>query len=326
MKFKIFSIIFFVSMIPFSIQAQSRQTTSSNYSPVHWAAAQGYTEMLKVLVDKGYDINTQDASGFTPLHYAVASGKFESVEFLVNRGADLYLVNQNKLTPMSLAAQTGEQKIVDYLFVKMRSTRVEQLKAQAEQERVNTDLANAAKARAEAERLREKAEEWTKEAAFWKEEAQKWTKEANLLKEKQLQLDQVTQEKLTQAIADKHMALSNYETEKQAREAAEQLLEAQRGNIDVQNTVIAAQQATDEAIEDLADTFIKQANNESKTTVNEAGDVYFSDPEAPAVPLDVLAETPLDMEPQADDREKALEELGEELSFTEIEVSEAIYE
>ncbi|MGL4388446.1 MAG: ankyrin repeat domain-containing protein, partial [Brevinema sp.] len=131
MKFKILSIIFFVTIIPLSLQAQSTQTTSSNYSPVHWAAAQGYSEMLKVLVEKGYDINGQDSSGFSPLHYAAASGKFDSVELLVSKGADLYLVNKDNLTAMSLAAQAGEQKIVDFLFVKMRSTRVEELKVQA---------------------------------------------------------------------------------------------------------------------------------------------------------------------------------------------------
>ncbi len=127
---------------------------SSNYSPLHWAASQGYVEMMKVLVDKGYDINLQDASGFTPLHYAVAAGSFDGVEYLVDRGADVYLVNNQNITPMTLAAQAGEQKIVDFLFIKMRSMRVDSLRAQAEKERVNTDLVQAAKARAEAEKLR----------------------------------------------------------------------------------------------------------------------------------------------------------------------------
>ncbi|MGL4561962.1 MAG: ankyrin repeat domain-containing protein [Brevinema sp.] len=306
MKLKILLVIIFVTIAPLSLQAQSNQEVSSNYSPVHWAAAQGYTEMLKVLTDKGYDINGQDDSGFTPLHYAAAAGKFDSVNFLVSKGADLYLVNKDNLTPMSLAAQAGEQKIVDFLFVKMRSTRVEQIKAQVEQERVNTDLAKAAKARAEAERLRQKAEQWTKEASFWKTEAQKWTREANLLKEKQIQLDQITKEKLTQAIADKKNALENYESERLARAAAERLLKEQSANLDAQlkayqaqNAALAAQQATDIAIENLANEFIKQGISQNSEiipptlTTNSNGQLYFIDPNAPAVPVNILAETPV---------------------------------
>lgn len=302
-KFKILLLIL-SSFSPVFLNASTAQT--NNYSPVHWAAAQGYTEMLKVLVDKGYDINVQDANGFTPLHYAAASGKIDSVEFLVNKGADLYLVNKDNLTPMSLAAQAGEQKIVDLLFIKMRSTKVEQLKAQAEQERVNTDLAKAAKARAEAEKLRQQADQWTTEAKYWKEQAQKWTKEANLLKEKQVQLDELAKEKLSQAIFDKKNAIENFEAEKLARLAAERLLKEQSANLDAQlkayqaqNAALAAQQATDVAIENLANEFIKQGVSSTsaivppQVTTNSDGQLYFVDPDAPPVPINILGQTPL---------------------------------
>lgn len=301
--------------------AQEQNTVSSNYSPLHWAAAQGYVEMMKVLVDKGYDINAQDINGFTPLHYAAASGNFGAVEFLINSGADVYIANNREMTPMTLAAQAGEQKIVDYLFVKMRSTRVDQLKAQAEKDRVNSDLAYAAKARAEAERLRQKASEWTKEATYWRAEAQKWSKEANILKEKQIQIDQIAKERLEKMLAEKQASEENFRAERLARNAAERLLREQNANTEAQmrayeaqNAALAAQRATDAAIDNLAEEFLRQGIQYNPNNTNTYGStplsitvpsgyqssqlppnhstqdtkMYFLDENSPSVPVDII--------------------------------------
>jgi len=315
----LFIIIGFTS--PIIIQGQNLSTVSSNYSPLHWASSQGYVEMIKVLIDKGYDINTQDINGFTPLHYAVASGNFSAVEYLINSGADVYIVNNRDMTPMTLAAQAGEQKIVDYLFVKMRSTKVEQLKAQAEKDRVNTDLAYAAKARAEAERLKEKADEWTKEATFWRAEAQKWAKQANTLKVKQVQIDRLAKERINKIIEEKNTSVEDLRTERLARNAAERLLreqsastEAQIRAYEAQNAALAAQRATDAAIDNLADEFLKQGNDNSYMRSNlsisvphgyeiselpsggqnvQGTKMYFLDSNSPSVPLNLMDHVPL---------------------------------
>ncbi len=258
-------LVLLFSILIMSSTMYTQVSTGSDHSPLHWAAAQGYVEMMKTLVDKGYDINAQDQDGFTPLHYAAASGSFQGVEFLVNNGADVYRVNKRDVTPMTLAAQAGEQKIVDYLFVKMRSMRVDQLRLEAEKERINTDLVQAAKARAEAERLRQQAAEWTKEAEYWRDEAEKWTYEANSLKEQQLQFDQIAKERYEQVMRERAAAIENFETERLARTAAERLLREQNANTraqirayEAQVAALAAQRATDIAIENLAEEFIKQ--------------------------------------------------------------------
>ncbi|MGL5955293.1 MAG: ankyrin repeat domain-containing protein [Brevinema sp.] len=272
----------------------------SNYSPLHWAAAQGYVEMMKVLADKGYDINAQDANGFTPLHYAAAAGSFQGVEFLVGRGADVYLVNKKNVTPMTLAAQAGEQKIVDFLFVKMRSMRVDQLRAQAEKERINTDLVQAAKARAEAERLRQQAADWTTEAEYWRVEAEKWTREANLLKDQQIQIDQLAKERYEQIIQEKSAAEENFKAERLARTAAERLLREQSANTtaqirayEAQVAALAAQRATDAAIENLAEEFIRQgmANPQHYNLTNTNNTDYISI-DTNVIPVDILTRPP----------------------------------
>jgi ankyrin repeat protein len=43
---------------------------------------------LKKLLDKGFDINTQDESGRTPLHYAIDLDNMELLKFLIENGAE----------------------------------------------------------------------------------------------------------------------------------------------------------------------------------------------------------------------------------------------
>lgn len=281
--------------------------TVSDYSPLHWAAGQGYVEMMRVLVDKGYNINAQDTNGFTPLHYAATAGSYAGVEFLVNNGADVYLVNNRNITPMALAAQAGQQKIVDFLFVKMRSTRVDQLRAYEEEKRISSDLAQAAKARAEAERLRQQAEEWTKEAEYWRTEAEKWTVQANTLKEQQIQIDQLAQERYNTIMQEKLSAEENFQAERLARNAAERLLREQSANTaaqirayEAQAAALAAQQATDAAIDNLAEEFLRQgvkfgANTNagmSGPSISIPEGYIPADPNGVPIPLDVMEQYP----------------------------------
>ncbi len=295
-------------IFPTANYGQSLQTVSSNYSPLHWAAAQGYVEMMRVLVDKGYNVNIQDDNGFTPLHYAAAAGTFEGVEFLVNSGSDVYIVNNRNITPMTLAAQAGEQKIVDYLFIKMRSTRVEQLKAHTEQERVSTDLAQAAKARAEAERLRQQASEWTKEAEHWRSEAEKWTTEANTLKDQQVQIDQLAKERYEKIMSEKTAAEQNFQAERLARNAAERLLREQSANTvaqirayEAQAAALSAQRATDAAIDNLTEEFLRQGINYTPNDKKLPGSVgqmipegyTLVDPDGAPVPVNILNQMPI---------------------------------
>ena len=280
-------------LISTSSYGQSTQTMSSNYSPLHWAAAQGYIEMIRVLVDKGYDINAQDIDGFTPLHYAAATGSFSGVEYLINNGADVYVVNNKNLTPLTIAAKAGEQKIVDYLFIKMRSTRIGQLQEQTEKERVNTDLVLAAKSRSEAERLRQQASEWTKEAEYWRTEAEKWTREANTLKDKQIQIDLLARERYDEILTEKLSAEKNYKTERLARNAAERLLREQGASTkaqirayEAQSAALAAQRSTDAAIDNLAEEFLRQGMMNNPQKLKELSSSM--NPALNIVPVDVL--------------------------------------
>lgn len=70
---------------------------------VHLAAENGHTGMLKIMIEKGVDINlTEDEpgeAGVTPLHLACANGHVDVVKLLMNAGADDTMKNLRGETP-----------------------------------------------------------------------------------------------------------------------------------------------------------------------------------------------------------------------------------
>lgn len=76
-------------------------------SAMHMAARYGHTDMLKILAERGADINvTQDApakAGNTPLHSACELCRFDSVETLIGLGADDGLKNVDGETAAHIA-------------------------------------------------------------------------------------------------------------------------------------------------------------------------------------------------------------------------------
>ena len=97
-----------------------------DFLTVHWAADNGYFDIVKYLVDITEDKNPQDKNGNRPLHYAAKKGHFNTMKYLVDkevksRIAGLYKINdrnpRNKVgyTPLHEAALRGHLDIVMYL-------------------------------------------------------------------------------------------------------------------------------------------------------------------------------------------------------------------
>lgn len=67
---------------------------------LHFAVIHDNVVAVKLLLEKGIDINTQNAYGNTPLHYAYAYGTSEIVDKLIEAGADQYVANHNQRIPI----------------------------------------------------------------------------------------------------------------------------------------------------------------------------------------------------------------------------------
>ncbi|XP_070828187.1 protein phosphatase 1 regulatory subunit 12A isoform X4 [Chaetodon trifascialis] len=70
---------------------------------LHVAAAKGYIEVLKVLLQCGVDVDSRDTDGWTPLHAAAHWGQEEVCTLLADNMCDMGAVNNVGQTPLDVA-------------------------------------------------------------------------------------------------------------------------------------------------------------------------------------------------------------------------------
>ena len=82
------------------------------------AAQRGDVEKVRLLLDKGADINYKDAMvlGHTPMTIAAAWGRTEVVKLLLNHGAQVDQQNSDGVTTLQCAASTSEIEMVKLLL------------------------------------------------------------------------------------------------------------------------------------------------------------------------------------------------------------------
>ncbi len=89
-------------------------TTSRN--ALHWAANEGQTEAIAVLLEAGADINATERTGMTPLTLASKEGRVEAVTALLAAGADVNARDQIGGSPLLWAAGLGSSATVAELL------------------------------------------------------------------------------------------------------------------------------------------------------------------------------------------------------------------
>ncbi|WP_288007687.1 ankyrin repeat domain-containing protein [Thermofilum sp.] len=79
------------------------------------AREHGYTGLIKLLAEKGGDINIQDKDGRTPLHLAAMKGRTKAVTTLLGLGADPNINDNEGLTPGELATNRGHTDLAELI-------------------------------------------------------------------------------------------------------------------------------------------------------------------------------------------------------------------
>jgi len=69
----------------------------------HAVAGRCSTELMKLLIDRGADVNAADEEGNTPLHFAARNGYPDVIGMLTVRGADILRQNKEGETPVDTA-------------------------------------------------------------------------------------------------------------------------------------------------------------------------------------------------------------------------------
>uniref|UniRef100_A0A3P8V1N4 Protein phosphatase 1 regulatory subunit n=1 Tax=Cynoglossus semilaevis TaxID=244447 RepID=A0A3P8V1N4_CYNSE len=92
-------------------QIQDVRHAKSGGTALHVAAAKGYVEVLKLLLQSGYDVNIKDYDGWSPLHAAAHWGKEEACRILVEHLCDMDLMNKMGQTAFDVA----DEDVLGYL-------------------------------------------------------------------------------------------------------------------------------------------------------------------------------------------------------------------
>ena len=82
------------------------------------ASHEGHTEVVKLLLDKGADVNVKDTDGVTALWMASQKGHTEVVKLLLAQGADVNVkatINNFEWTALKVAKRMGHTDIVRLL-------------------------------------------------------------------------------------------------------------------------------------------------------------------------------------------------------------------
>lgn len=84
----------------------------TGWSPLHYAAAGGATDIGRLLLERGAAIDALAPSDLTPLMLAAREGQQATVQLLLEAGANATLVNGEGLSAAALAARADKAHIV----------------------------------------------------------------------------------------------------------------------------------------------------------------------------------------------------------------------
>jgi ankyrin repeat protein len=82
-------------------------TNGYHVYPIQSAVAANNTDIAKILLEAGADVNVRQISGITPLHSAAHHGNIELIILLLEAGADVNAKTEDGKTPADLASIAG---------------------------------------------------------------------------------------------------------------------------------------------------------------------------------------------------------------------------
>jgi ankyrin repeat protein len=95
----------------------SMRNFKNDSTPLMAAAMKGHMEVVKLLLDKGVNVNEYTSYvRITPLMFAVKNGHKEIVKLLLDRGANIEAKDRNGKSLLDYAAKSGNKEVVELLL------------------------------------------------------------------------------------------------------------------------------------------------------------------------------------------------------------------
>ncbi|XP_040841384.1 protein phosphatase 1 regulatory subunit 12B isoform X6 [Ochotona curzoniae] len=108
----------------------------SGATALHVAAAKGYAEVLRLLIQAGCELNVQDHDGWTPLHAAAHWGVKEACSILAEALCDMDVRNKLGQTPFDVA----DEGLVEHLEMLQKKQNVLRSEKETRNKLIESDL------------------------------------------------------------------------------------------------------------------------------------------------------------------------------------------
>ena len=95
--------------------ANGAQISQSGWAPLHYAAFEGRTEVIRYLLEKGAEKDAPAPNGFTALMLAVRGGHIDTARLLLYEDADLTVRGPKGETALGIARERKNQELEDLL-------------------------------------------------------------------------------------------------------------------------------------------------------------------------------------------------------------------
>jgi uncharacterized protein len=101
------------ALIDRGAKVDARSTNSMKNTPLHAAAAGRKLGAIRLLLERGADVNAKQEGGWTVLHAAAQNGERETAELLIAHGADIHARADNNQAPLDMALTKGHQDLAE---------------------------------------------------------------------------------------------------------------------------------------------------------------------------------------------------------------------
>ena len=100
--------------------AKDAEVNKKGWAPLHYAAANGHDDVVKLLLDHSAYVDAGSPNGTTPLMMAARGGHVSTVKLLLDNGADLTVKNQIGLSALDFAKTYKEPDVVEGLTARLQ--------------------------------------------------------------------------------------------------------------------------------------------------------------------------------------------------------------
>jgi len=103
-----------------ALLAKGAEVNKPGWTPLHYAAANGHDEIIRLLLDKSAYIDAESPNKTTPMMMAARGGHIYTVKLLLDEGADATLKNDLGMSAIDFAMKYEHKDIAEGLTSRLR--------------------------------------------------------------------------------------------------------------------------------------------------------------------------------------------------------------